>query len=133
MTDLQDDPEDRDKTANETEKSPSKLRMGIGRRWASIKKRPTFWAVIALCVLTTFFNTFTLFVLTGDVRRSIEKKAYSYKVVAPEDENLTTTLKIQGVLGWRVVHARRATKRGTSGRTTTPIYELILEREYILR
>ena len=110
MTDIQDGngPEDRDETANETEKSPSKLRAGIGGMWASIKRRPTFWAVIALCVITVFFNTYTLFVLTGDVRRSNEKKAYTYKVVAPDDEDLTITLKIQGVLGWRVVHARRA-------------------------
>ena len=96
MTDVQDGngPEDRDETANEIEKSPSKLRTGIGGMWASIKGRPTFWAVIALCVITVFFNTYTLFVLTQDVRRSIEKKAYSYKVVAPDDEDFTATIRI---------------------------------------
>ncbi len=44
MTDIQDGNglEDRDEATDETEKSPSKLRTGIGGMWASIKGRPTF-------------------------------------------------------------------------------------------
>ena len=133
-------PEDRDETANEIEKSPSKLRMGIGRMWASIKRRPAFWATIALCIITVCYHSYTLYliqhtlsILTQDVRRSIFLKAYDYKVVQPDDERFTTFMNNQGALGWRIVHARRATKKAADGWTNIPIYELILERERIIR
>ena len=60
-------------------------------------------------------------------------KAYSYKVVTPDDDKFTTFMNNQGALGWRIVHARRATKKAADGWTTIPTYEVILERGRIFR
>ena len=110
--DSQDDKglEDRDvETSNKAEKSPSELRARMGKVWASIKIQGSLVELRGIHLETEYLKT------------------YSYKVVTPPDENFSTYLSNQGRLGWRIVHARRATKKAADGWTNIPVYEVILE------
>ena len=134
-------------TPNESKKAKNgatkRLRARIDRVEASIKRHPARWAIfglmVALC-LNTCYTSYKLHQIQEtmlELRKiGIETgyfKAYSYKVVTPADDKFTTFMNNQGALGWRIVHARRATKKAADGWTTIPIYEVILERGRIFR